>query len=544
MPGFDVDAARKAGYSDDEILKHLTESRKFDISGALQSGYSKSDIIQHLASTSASQPSAAAPQESWLMRGTREFGAGTGQEMLAVKDLLAGVGSGVLSTIFHGGDLVRRMTGQERIIDTPEVQAAITAPQTPMGQAGKFIEQSAEYLIPGAGAARGAALLRNAPRAAQILGRAGLEAAGAAGTAALQSGGDPETIRNAAISGGVVGGATAAAPMAVPLLREAAVRQYSRVLNPTKEKTKAITQRIVPELIERREWAATLPRLLNRAQDRMRYFGQQIDDVWSQMEQQGTTAQVAPILQRLDDVAREHFYVQNAQGQLTQLRGPAERGLRELEGIGQTILDASTINPINGQAEVPVATLRALRQYWDEVADKSGAFTKNTRDLADWAAGRAHRYAGDAVRAELAQARPDLSRLNQEFSFWNRVSDVVEQTVGRRTGQQKPLTRQLMRAAGIGAGTTAGASFGGAMGGGIGAVLGGAGMEALQTLISSPGWGTVTAVTKDRLANAIVQGHRGQIEFYLAQALKAAGMGALTRPTESGAKTLAPATAR
>lgn len=50
MP-FDVGAARKAGYSDDEILQHLTETRQFDIQGAIKSGYSKPEIIDHLAST-------------------------------------------------------------------------------------------------------------------------------------------------------------------------------------------------------------------------------------------------------------------------------------------------------------------------------------------------------------------------------------------------------------------------------------------------------------------------------------------------------------
>jgi hypothetical protein len=48
MPGFDVASARKAGYSEDDILKHLTETRKFDVNGAVKAGYSKSDIIQHL----------------------------------------------------------------------------------------------------------------------------------------------------------------------------------------------------------------------------------------------------------------------------------------------------------------------------------------------------------------------------------------------------------------------------------------------------------------------------------------------------------------
>lgn len=49
--GFDVDAARKAGYSDDEILQHLTQTRNFDIAGAQKAGYSTADIIQHLSTT-------------------------------------------------------------------------------------------------------------------------------------------------------------------------------------------------------------------------------------------------------------------------------------------------------------------------------------------------------------------------------------------------------------------------------------------------------------------------------------------------------------
>lgn len=48
--GFDAQAAKQAGYSDDEILQHLTSSRNFDVAGALKAGYSKSDLITHLSS--------------------------------------------------------------------------------------------------------------------------------------------------------------------------------------------------------------------------------------------------------------------------------------------------------------------------------------------------------------------------------------------------------------------------------------------------------------------------------------------------------------
>jgi hypothetical protein len=47
MP-FDVEGARKAGYSDAEIVDHLAGERKFNAAGARQSGYSDAEILTHL----------------------------------------------------------------------------------------------------------------------------------------------------------------------------------------------------------------------------------------------------------------------------------------------------------------------------------------------------------------------------------------------------------------------------------------------------------------------------------------------------------------
>ena len=46
---FDVQGARKAGYSDDEIVSHLAQSKNFDLDGAKNAGYSTQDILYHLA---------------------------------------------------------------------------------------------------------------------------------------------------------------------------------------------------------------------------------------------------------------------------------------------------------------------------------------------------------------------------------------------------------------------------------------------------------------------------------------------------------------
>src|SRR5262249_12322137 len=64
-PGFDINAARQAGYSDDEILAHLTQTRNFDVNRAVSSGYSKDEIINYLSSrpdTSGNPPGVPRPE--------------------------------------------------------------------------------------------------------------------------------------------------------------------------------------------------------------------------------------------------------------------------------------------------------------------------------------------------------------------------------------------------------------------------------------------------------------------------------------------------
>lgn len=48
MADFDIQSARQAGYSDDEIASHLASTRKFDLEGAKKAGYSPAEIVEHL----------------------------------------------------------------------------------------------------------------------------------------------------------------------------------------------------------------------------------------------------------------------------------------------------------------------------------------------------------------------------------------------------------------------------------------------------------------------------------------------------------------
>lgn len=113
-----------------------------------------------------------------------------GQAMI---DAVKGAGAGAASTLFHGGDLIRRGLGMERVIDRPEVQRAITPPESVGGKVGFGIEQAAEFGVP---LARLARITKGAP----LLKRMMTDAASSAAVAAVQSGGD---AGNVTLAGGI-----------------------------------------------------------------------------------------------------------------------------------------------------------------------------------------------------------------------------------------------------------------------------------------------------------------------------------------------------
>lgn len=60
MP-FDIDGARKAGYSDSEIADHLAGERGFDVAGARKSGYDDTEIVKHLSMQATPKPARNVP---------------------------------------------------------------------------------------------------------------------------------------------------------------------------------------------------------------------------------------------------------------------------------------------------------------------------------------------------------------------------------------------------------------------------------------------------------------------------------------------------
>lgn len=120
-------------------------------------------------------------------------------------DVGRGAMAGAASTVFHGGDVIRRgwnavAPGErfdvERVIERPEVQAAMTPPESTAGRVGYGGERAAEYLVPAMRVGRAAAA---APWFARTMAQAGT----AASVAAAQTSGDPASMVLAAGTGAI-----------------------------------------------------------------------------------------------------------------------------------------------------------------------------------------------------------------------------------------------------------------------------------------------------------------------------------------------------
>jgi hypothetical protein len=92
---FDVEAARKAGYTDAEIAAHLASTRQFDVAAAKKAGYSDTELISYLsgADLTGNEKAKQIPVEP---------GANTtpeGEKPTSITDKIVGTGEAALSTV-------------------------------------------------------------------------------------------------------------------------------------------------------------------------------------------------------------------------------------------------------------------------------------------------------------------------------------------------------------------------------------------------------------------------------------------------------------
>jgi hypothetical protein len=132
-------------------------------------------------------------------------------------DLAQGEFAGIASTVYHGGSLLRKVTGAKQIINEPDVQKSMTAPPSVLGKTGKVAEQVAEFFAPGELIEASAGILSKIPAVASWLGK-GAEATRAIEAGARATGEMSSAIRKAKlVQGGIRAGLEATSAGGVSL---------------------------------------------------------------------------------------------------------------------------------------------------------------------------------------------------------------------------------------------------------------------------------------------------------------------------------------
>lgn len=492
----------------------------------------------HLPMTSEEPSGASRMDEALSLTGGLSGAAGVAGRLaeagVPMTDLAAGAVKGVGQTVTNLARFAHQVPGVSTAVERlsglePGSSAAaferadeLLEPTSTAQRVGKGAEQVAEVLVPGrAITATGQRLAAAVAPGFRTAARGATEAASAAGIAAAQ-GGDPTT---AAALGAVTPIPGAAIAKLAPRFQQRAQRQAVQALGPTKERFKALARKRAPEVLRRPEVIRAGARggqegVQALSESKVRALGKQIGDVFEQ--QGGKTTSVRPIVDALD-AAKQEFQVMR-----TVPLGEAARSGMDLAKPGVTIsgqtvsipvaLNESAVRQIDKLQEtlqqlgpdVRVDHLRQARQVWDDIVAQAGGYAHRAPrgigiPLKEGSEAKAMTRATKAIRQQLDEAVPEVSKLNKEYSFWKDLEGITRQTVQRTEPQGRGLRRLMTRGA---AGTVGGLAGSGAGPAGTigGALLAGELAERAHAVITSPNWRLVSAKLKDDLARAIASG--------------------------------------
>lgn len=204
-------------------------------------------------------------------------------------------------------------------------------------------------------------------------------------------------------------------------LDDAARQDVEKALWATKEKFKQKSRELAPWILERKiTWTKENVQLL--AETKADEFGKQIDEFVKSWKLKGTVKR-DDLLDALDKIRKEWQ-------------------------IWDVIVDESIVNATDKFADViswfwkdiPAEKARLIRQMFDDAVYKTKwviweeALTIKNR-IKKWLA--------DNIRKQLADQNPDLAKINKEFSFYNKLDEVLTETIQRQWPQQWGFTSTI-----------------------------------------------------------------------------------------------------
>lgn len=301
------------------------------------------------------------------------------------------------------------------------------------------------------------------------------------------------------VAGKIIG--TVGPKLANPI-REAAQRQYSKVIGATTKENKLLSEKVVPQLLSNEVRAVTRKGLERKATGLAEKADVDLESAYAALPQDAKVKFV-PVLQQIQK-AKDKLIVKGTNEVVDQ---ELHNALTKVQDKVLKIAGGSeTVSPI--APEATVATARSARQAFDKVvAKRTKIFGKTGKETVKL---EAQKEASNAIRHELAQEYPDIAEINKQFNLWKTVSDLVSETNIRTASHATPLGERMLTAGGI-AGT---------LGRGLGqAALYGSGIKLLSKAINSTAWRTVSAVEKNKLADLLASGKGAEAEIYLTKIL-------------------------
>lgn len=318
---------------------------------------------------------------------------------------------------------------------------------------------------------------------------------------------DPETRARGV--GNAVGfalpyGMPKAGKIVAPELQQAAESQYQRALRPTKEKTKILAKKLAPEAIDR-GLTGGIDSLHQQATTGLDQAGQQLSAAHQTVAAQQPTviASIQPIMGTLDKL-RDRSVTNGVPTDLSRIKA--------IDQFKTMLTDIAKNDANGGPQDVSYESLMKARQDLDRQVSDFHVQPNQQSDL------MVTKRTADAIRHELAQASPDVAKINAEYSFWKNFHRVVDATQ-MRTTSQAPGILGWMAAVGGGAGMFA---HSGSL---EHAALTAATVKGIQKLVMSPAWKTTSAVAKSRLADILASGDQGAADAFIGAQLAGSGMG-------------------
>jgi hypothetical protein len=182
---FDIEGARKEGYSDAEIANHLAQSRKFDLAGARNEGYSDADIIAHLSSA----PGTPSKKDTGVGNDLARTGLGILQG--AVADPILGIAKlGVGAAELAGLSSDKAKAAQSFLNKEDELYKQARAS---LGGEGADVSRISGAILPFLFSGGVSALARFGPGVAKLISRAGASTSGRLGALAERKAADYAT---------------------------------------------------------------------------------------------------------------------------------------------------------------------------------------------------------------------------------------------------------------------------------------------------------------------------------------------------------------